>query len=143
MSAETLDDMIAALDCGRKFYTEAAVKTDRGDLKLLFQDLARFKEAMLEDLRCMAGGHRAPLGDDSLAGKLENTYAEIEANWDIDKEHRYLGSLVISEDQILHAFGSAMVNSDDLVLRNVARKHLEQLSQGHRRLLKLRYDQAP
>ena len=141
MSVETLPGMIVALDCSRKFYEEAAERVDRDDLKLLFQDLARFKKAMLEDLRDVAVGHHEYTSKDGLAEQLKNTYAKVKSTWDADEEHRYLASLAISEDQILHAFGSAMVNSDDIVLRDIARKHLESLIQCHHRLLKIRYDQ--
>src|SRR5438445_10673595 len=135
------DKMIAVLDCSRRFYAEAADKVDREDLKTLFLDLAHSREAMLEDLRSLPDTHNGQSDKDDLIGSLEKTYAEIRANWDVDKECRYLVSLVTSEDQILHAFGSAVVNSDSPPMRDVASKHLEALIRGHQRLLKLRYGQ--
>lgn len=142
MSVVTLDEMIDALECGRKFYAEAAEKVNREDLKILFRELASFKRTMRDDLRSVSLGNSEPAADSSFVAKLESTYAEIKANCVADKDYRYLASLAVSEDQILHAFGNAMVNSDDFAIRDVVRKHLESLIQNHRRLLKLRHGQS-
>lgn len=136
MSVVTFDEMINALDQGHRFYVEAAEKTDRDDLKALFHDLAAAKRAMLDDLCCAPVDHAGRRGDGRFAMQLKNTYDRVEAGWD-DKDHRYLAALVIGEDRVLHAFGSALVHSDDAAVRGVVRKHLEALIQGHRKLLKL------
>lgn len=59
MDIVTLNEMIEVLEDGHKFYTEAAAKVGRADLKALFQDLAKTKETICNDLKTAAkGGER-------------------------------------------------------------------------------------
>ena len=132
MGTITRDEAITALDFGREFYVEAAERVDREDFKILFRELAHSKEVMLEELRSIPRSHA---GEDNLSEKLGSTYASILRNWNTDKIYQYLISMATSEDRLLHAFGSAVTNSDDPLVRAVALKYLDVLIHGHRRLL--------
>ncbi len=143
MDIVTLNEMIEVLEDGCKFYTEAAEKVRRPDLKPLFRQLAGTKEAIANDLKALAvHEQQSPVQHGSLAGMLHILYAEVRAKLSSDKDYTYIAALEESEDRILHVFGNAVVNSDDPKVRDIAQKHLAALTKGHAQMSSLKHGRA-
>ena len=138
-----LNETIEVLEDGRKFYTEAAAKVGRADLKALFQDLAKTKEVICNDLTTAAEkSDRSPPHHGSLTGMLHILYAEVRAKLSSDKDYTYIAALEESEDRILHVFGDAIVNSEDPGVRAIAKKHLAALTRSHAQMRSLKHARA-
>lgn len=143
MDTVTLNEMIEVLEDGRKFYSEAAEKVGRTDLKTLFQNLAKTKETISSDLKTAAKNHdQNPPHHGSLTGMLHILYAEVRAKLSSDKDYTYIAALEESEDRILHVFGDAIVNSEDPGVRAIAKKHLAALTRSHAEMRGLKHARA-
>jgi len=143
MDNVTLNEMIEVLEDGRKFYSEAAAKVGRADLKALFQDLAKTKEIICNDLKTAAkNADQSPPHHGSLTGMLHILYAEVRAKLSSDKDYTYIAALEESEDRILHVFGDAIVNSEDSSVRTIAKKHLAALTRSHAQMRSLKHARA-
>ena len=139
MDIVTLNEMIEVLEDGHKFYSEAAEKVSRPDLKSLFRELAGTKDAIANDLKAAAvHEQQTPVHHGSLAGMLHILYAEARAKLSSDKDYTFIAALEESEDRILHVFGDAVVNSNDPKVRAIAQKHLAALTRGHAQMSSLK-----
>jgi uncharacterized protein (TIGR02284 family) len=143
MDIVTLNEMIEVLEDGRKFYTEAAEKVRRPDLKTLFADLAKTKAEIAGDLQAAAvHEQKTPVQHGSLADMLHILYAEARAKLSSDKDYTFVAALEESEDRILHVFGNAIVNSEDPKVRAIAQKHLAALTRSHAQMRNLKHARA-
>lgn len=136
---EELNDIVAVLRGGAEFYSEAAEKVERDDLKALFAEHAAKREAAVADLSAelTARGEEPAAG--SWAEKAHEWYAAASAViGDADKV--FLDQLEEHEDRTLEALRDALeaapAGSDHV--RSLLHRHLETFQETHDRMLTLK-----
>lgn len=127
----TLNDLIAVLEDGRAFYSEAADKVDRGDLKALFGRMASTKKAILTELRSRVAATGDSPSDGSFAGSVRKTYADLKARMSKDTDAEYIAQLEEFEDRILDEFRDALQESEDVEVQALAAKYMPQVQLDH------------
>ncbi len=140
----TLNELVAVLDDGEAFYRDAAARVSRSDVNALFLRMARNKAAIAADLRgavVEAGGEPAEGG--TLPGALLRAWGDLRARLSIDARHEYIERLEAFEDRILHAFREVVNGHADGAVREIAQRHLEEVTRDHAEMRAMaRSDQA-
>lgn len=106
---EQLNELIAIIRDGQRFYEHAhdEIKDDR--LQALFRDMAQAKHQVIQALSVkVAASHEEPTSSGTLVGKLRQAYADARATLSSDEESTYVAQLENAEDRILEAFEDAM-----------------------------------
>lgn len=106
---EQLNELIAIIRDGQRFYEHAhdEIKDDR--LQALFRDMAQAKHQVIQALSVkVAASHEEPTSSGTLLGKLRQAYADARATLSSDEESTYVAQLENAEDRILEAFEDAM-----------------------------------
>ncbi|MEQ9727594.1 PA2169 family four-helix-bundle protein [Pseudomonas sp. WHRI 8822A] len=106
---EQLNELIAIIRDGQRFYEHAhdEIKDDR--LQALFRDMAQAKHQVIQALSVkVAANHEEPTSSGTLVGKLRQAYADARATLSSDEESTYVAQLENAEDRILEAFEDAM-----------------------------------
>lgn len=106
---EQLNELIAIIRDGQRFYEHAhdEIKDDR--LQALFRDMAQAKHQVIQALSVkVAASHEEPTSSGTLVGKLRQAYADARATLSSNEESTYVAQLENAEDRILEAFEDAM-----------------------------------
>ncbi len=106
---EQLNELIAIIRDGQRFYEHAhdEIKDDR--LQALFRDMAQAKHQVIQALSVkVAANHEEPTSSGTLVGKLRQAYADARATLSSDEQSTYVAQLENAEDRILEAFEDAM-----------------------------------
>lgn len=127
----TLNDLIDVLEDGRNFYADAATKVERGDLKALFERMARTKTAIANDLKNKVVFSGKEPSEGSFAGSMRKTYADMKASLVKDTQAEYVAQLEEFEDRILHEFRDAIEHTDDTEVRAIAAKYMPEVRRDH------------
>ena len=127
----TLNDLSEVLNDGKSIYEEASGHV-HADLAGVFQSMARTKAAIATDLSDMVVSRGArPSHSGTLSGYIRTRYAELHTALAQHEETAYIVQLEEFEDRILHAFQAAVENSDDVAVREIARRHLPKVTRDH------------
>ncbi len=127
----TLNDLMEVLNDGRAFYEEAA-RDVHADLAAVFRRMAQTKAAIASDL----SGQLVSRGDDAasggtFSGTLRKLYAEVRTLFASDEDAAYIEQLEEFEDRILASFRKAVEETDDAGVREIAQRHLPQVTRDH------------
>ena len=141
----SLRELVGLLDDGHRFYTQAAEKVERAELKDLFLRLARTKAAIAGALneRLRARGETTS-GDGTLLGHLQQTFAGICAQLSSTPAVTYVEQLERFEDRMRDAFREAAGESEDADTRALAAKYMPDVLRDHSEMsaLKRQLDEA-
>jgi uncharacterized protein (TIGR02284 family) len=106
---EQLNELIAIIRDGQRFYEHAHDEINDEQLKALCRDMAQAKHQIIQALSVkVAANHEQPTDSGTLVGKLRQAYADARATLASDEESTYLAQLEEAEDRILEAFEDAM-----------------------------------
>ncbi|AEF20190.1 MULTISPECIES: ferritin-like domain-containing protein [Pseudomonas] len=106
---EQLNELIAIIRDGQRFYEHAHDEIKDERLQALFRDMAQAKHQVIQALAVkVAANHEAPASSGTLMGKLRQAYADARATLSSDEEATYIAQLEDAEDRILEAFEDAM-----------------------------------
>ncbi len=106
---EQLNELIAIIRDGQRFYEHAHDEIKDERLQSLFRDMAQAKHQVIQALAVkVAANHEAPASSGTLMGKLRQAYADARATLSSDEEATYIAQLEEAEDRILEAFEDAM-----------------------------------
>ncbi|UQY36972.1 PA2169 family four-helix-bundle protein [Pseudomonas fulva] len=106
---EQLNELIAIIRDGQRFYEHAHDEIKDQRLQALFRDMAQAKHQVIQALAVkVAANHEEPTSSATLVGKLRQAYADARATLSSDEEAAYVAQLEEAEDRILEAFEDAM-----------------------------------
>lgn len=106
---EQLNELIAIIRDGQRFYEHAHDEIEDVRLQALFRDMAQAKHQVIQALAVkVAANHEEPTSSGTLVGKLRQAYADARATLSSDEEATYVAQLEEAEDRILEAFEDAM-----------------------------------
>ena len=106
---EQLNELIAIIRDGQRFYEHAHDEIKDQRLQALFRDMAQAKHQVIQALAVkVAANHEEPTSSGTLVGKLRQAYADAHATLSSDEEAAYVAQLEEAEDRILEAFEDAM-----------------------------------
>lgn len=106
---EQLNELIAIIRDGQRFYEHAHDEIKDERLQALFRDMAQAKHQVIQALSVkVAANHDEPTSSGTLVGKLRQAYADARATLSSDEESTYVAQLEEAEDRILEAFEDAM-----------------------------------
>ena len=106
--------------------------------------MALHKAAIAADLQ----GKVAQQGDSvadggSFYGAILKAYSELRTTFASHTNYSYIASLEEFEDRILHGFRDAVQKSDDPQVREIAQRHLAQVTQDHNEMRDLKLARQP
>jgi uncharacterized protein (TIGR02284 family) len=135
-----LNDLIELLNDGENFYAEAAAKVKLPAYKNLFMRMASLKRAISADLasHVTAHGGTAATGG-TVFGSLRKMYADVRASMTKDSESVYVAQLEQTEDRILEAFRSELIDADSVEVRRIAERHYPELKRAHDEMRDLKH----
>ncbi len=135
----TLNDLIEVLNDGMTFYKEASEKVTRDDLKALFARMALHKAAIAADLQRKVAQQGESVADGgTFFGAILKAYSEMRTTLASDTGYAYIASLEEFEDRILHGFRDAVEKSEDPKVREIALRHIAQVTQDHNEMRDLK-----
>lgn len=106
---EQLNELIAIIRDGQRFYEHAHDEIEDVRLQALFREMAQAKHQVIQALAVkVAANHEEPTSSGTLVGKLRQAYADARATLSSDEEATYVAQLEEAEDRILEAFEDAM-----------------------------------
>ncbi len=106
---EQLNELIAIIRDGQRFYEHAHDEIEDVRLQALFRDMAQAKHQVIQALAVkVAANHEEPTSSGTLVGKLRQAYGDARATLSSDEEATYVAQLEEAEDRILEAFEDAM-----------------------------------
>lgn len=106
---EQLNELIAIIRDGQRFYEHAHDEIEDVRLQALFREMAQAKHQVIQALAVkVAANHEEPTSSGTLVGKLRQAYADARATLSSDEEATYVALLEEAEDRILEAFEDAM-----------------------------------
>jgi uncharacterized protein (TIGR02284 family) len=138
-TAASLNELIAVLNDGVEFFSEAALRTEQPEYRDLFGRLAATKQAIAEHLRAEVEQHgEAPVASGTLLGSLHQVYAELRARLSSHPDTQYVTQLEECEDRQLHAFEDALTLSDQSRVRQIAQNYLPVVRRMHHEMRQLK-----
>lgn len=138
-TAASLNELIAVLNDGVEFFSDAAVRTEQPEYRDLFGRLAATKLAIADHLRAeVAQQGEAPVDSGTLVGSLRQAYAELRARLSSHPDAQYVAQLEECEDRQLHAFEDAMTLSDQARVRQIAQNYLPVVRRMHQEMRQLK-----
>lgn len=112
-NTEQLNDLIAIINDGQRFYEHASAEVDDSELKRLFQEMRDAKIELIAALSAKVSANEGePASDGTFAGKFWQVYTDVKALLTKNDASTYVKELEDAEDRILHAFEDALENSD-------------------------------
>jgi len=110
---EQLNELIAIIRDGQRFYEHAHDEVKDVRLQALFRDMSQTKNQVIQALSVkVAANHEEPTSSGTVAGKLRQAYADARATLSSDEEATYVAQLEEAEDRILHAFEDALESAE-------------------------------
>lgn len=135
----SLNELIAVLNDGVKFYADAAGSTDNETYRNLFQRMASTKRAIAADLKAEVAYHgEQPADGGTVSGSLRQAYADLRASLSDNPDAHYISQLEDSEDRILDAFKDALTISDKAEVRQIAQNYLPDIKRMHSEMRELK-----
>lgn len=110
---EQLNELIAILRDGQRFYEHAHDEVKDVRLQALFRDMAQAKNEIIQALAVkVAANHDEPTSSGTVTGKLRQAYADARATLSSDEEATYVAQLEEAEDRILESFEDALESAE-------------------------------
>lgn len=110
---EQLNELIAIIRDGQRFYEHAHDEVKDVRLQALFRDMAQTKNQVIQALAVkVAANQEEPTSSGTVVGKLRQAYADARATLSSDEEATYVSQLEEAEDRILHAFEDALESAE-------------------------------
>lgn len=110
---EQLNELIAILRDGQRFYEHAHDEVKDVRLQALFRDMAQAKNQIIQALAVkVAANHDEPTSSGTVTGKLRQAYADARATLSSDEEATYVAQLEEAEDRILESFEDALESAE-------------------------------
>ncbi|SDF86608.1 PA2169 family four-helix-bundle protein [Phytopseudomonas seleniipraecipitans] len=110
---EQLNELIAIIRDGQRFYEHAHDEVKDVRLQALFHDMAQTKNQVIQALSVkIAASHEEPTTHGTVVGKLRVAYADARATLSSDEEATYVAQLEEAEDRILEAFEDALESAE-------------------------------
>lgn len=135
---EQLNELIAIIRDGQRFYEHAHDEIEDVRLQALFRDMAQAKHQVIQALAVkVAANHEEPTSSGTLVGKLRQAYADARATLSSDEEATYVAQLEEAEDRILEAFEDAMESAQPDV-RALLAVEMPKLRACHQRMRELK-----
>lgn len=135
----SLNELIAVLNDGVKFYADAAGSTESEVYRNLFQRMASTKRAIAADLKAEVAYHgETPVDGGTVTGSLRQAYTDLRASLSENPDAQYISQLEDSEDRILHAFQDALTISDKAEVRQIAQNYLPDIKRMHSEMRELK-----
>ncbi|MFY2763191.1 ferritin-like domain-containing protein [Arenimonas sp. MALMAid1274] len=138
-TANTLNDLVEALNDGIAFYDHAAKETQDASHQDLFRNMSRLKSIIAADLKTeVARQGETPANDSSWLGEFRQGYADLKAKLAKDPDATYVAALEAQEDRVLHAFRDAVDGDQPARVRELASTYLPQVRDMHDRMRALK-----
>ncbi len=135
---EQLNELIAIIRDGQRFYEHAHDEIEDVRLQALFRDMAQAKHQVIQALAVkVAANHEEPTSSGTLVGKLRQAYADARATLSSDEEATYVAQLEEAEDRILEAFEDAMESAQPDV-RALLAVEMPKMRACHQRMRELK-----
>ena len=135
---EQLNELIAIIRDGQRFYEHAHDEIEDVRLQALFRDMAQAKHQVIQALAVkVAANHEEPTSSGTLVGKLRQAYADARATLSSDEEATYVAQLEEAEDRILEAFEDAMESAQPDV-RALLAVEMPKVRASHQRMRELK-----
>lgn len=135
---EQLNELIAIIRDGQRFYEHAHDEIEDVRLQALFREMAQAKHQVIQALAVkVAANHEEPTSSGTLVGKLRQAYADARATLSSDEEATYVAQLEEAEDRILEAFEDAMESAQPDV-RALLAVEMPKVRACHQRMLELK-----
>lgn len=135
---EQLNELIAIIRDGQRFYEHAHDEIEDVRLQALFRDMAQAKHQVIQALAVkVAANHEEPTSSGTLVGRLRQAYADARATLSSDEEATYVAQLEEAEDRILEAFEDAMESAQPDV-RALLAVEMPKLRACHQRMRELK-----
>ncbi|UCJ17420.1 PA2169 family four-helix-bundle protein [Pseudomonas sp. MM211] len=110
---EQLNELIAIIRDGQRFYEHAHDEVKDVRLQALFRDMSQTKNQVIQALSVkVAANQEEPTPSGTVVGKLRQAYADARATLSSDEEATYVAQLEEAEDRILHAFEDALESAE-------------------------------
>ncbi|KIP96358.1 MULTISPECIES: PA2169 family four-helix-bundle protein [Pseudomonas] len=110
---EQLNELIAIIRDGQRFYEHAHDEVKDVRLQALFRDMSQTKNQVIQALSVkVAANQEEPTSSGTVVGKLRQAYADARATLSSDEEATYVAQLEEAEDRILHAFEDALESAE-------------------------------
>jgi len=110
---EKLNDLIALIRDGQRFYQHASETVHDAELRALFQEMRAAKDELIQALIVKVEANEGdPVSEGTWAGRIRQVYADTRAGLSTDDASVYVSQLGEIEDRILHAFEDALQTGD-------------------------------
>lgn len=135
-TTQQLNELIEITRDGQRFYQHAIEQVKDVDLQHLFRDMAQAKIQVIQELSArVAASHAQPAQDGTLAGRLNELYAQTRARLG-NPDRAYIEQLVHAEERILRAFEGLLPDAEP-ELRALLAVELPKLRACHERMRQL------
>lgn len=135
---EQLNELIAIIRDGQRFYEHAHDEIDDARLQAVFRDMAQAKHQMIQALAVkVAANQEAPTSSGTVFGRLRQTYADARAALSSDETATYVAQLEEVEDRILEAFEDALETAEPDV-RALLAVEMPKVRECHQRIRELK-----
>lgn len=112
-TTETLNDLIALVRDGQRFYQHAADSVHDTQLRKLFGEMRAAKDELIQALIAKVQANDGdPVSEGTWAGRIRQVYADTRAGLSSNDAAVYIHQLEETEDRILQAFEQALETGD-------------------------------
>ena len=135
---EQLNELIAIIRDGQRFYEHAHDEIKDARLQAVFRDMAQAKHQMIQALAVkVAANQEAPTSSGTVFGRLRQTYTDARAALSSDEAATYVAQLEEAEDRILEAFEDALETAEPDV-RALLAVEMPKVRECHQRIRELK-----
>ena len=112
-TTERLNDLIALVRDGQRFYQHASESVHDAELRELFRDLRAATDELIQALIGKVEANEGdPVSEGTWAGRVRQVYADTRAGLSSNDASVYIRQLEETEDRILQAFEDALETGD-------------------------------
>lgn len=112
-NTERLNDLIALVRDGQRFYQHASESVHDIELRELFREMRAAKDDLIQALiDKVAANEGDPVSEGTWAGRVRQVYADTRAGLSSNDASVYINQLEETEERILKAFEDALETGD-------------------------------
>lgn len=139
----TLEELLAAVENGRRGFAEAADKLDADGHPALaadMRDLAEQRLRMSNELKALAASEGPPIeaGEGTVAGAMHRTLMGLRDALTGDDPYAVLAAAEQGEDHAVSEFEKALAEELPMTVRTVVQRQHEEVLTAHERVRALR-----
>src|SRR5882724_11127481 len=124
-SSGVLNELIEIARDGEQFYLDAATKAREPRIQEVFNDMARVRRALINDLSIHVSARGdEPSRDRTVLGTSRKLYAEILATVTEDRDAVYIDQLEQMEDRLLQHYEDALKDPPSPAVADILQRHL-------------------